>query len=190
MQIREYKIKHLNKKYFQKSTFFLYPLLKIPKTIIPIGTYLEWDGRFNIDENIFICRFKKFKTQAEQKVEINSLIKHPLYLDYYELEDDTIAYVFTFETFKDVVNLFLKGKYSKFSEATKNKIISFYRPETHTRSIMKSYLYPEFFYEIYSDLLNVNIALLEEVSELIDKPDNDKETLKLKVKNIDLNLIK
>lgn len=190
MQIKEYKIRQLNKKYFQKSTFFLYPLLKIPKTVIPMDTYVTWDDFFDLDRNVLVCRYKKFVKDTERKTEVEHLIKHPLYLDYYELEDDTIVYVFAIETFQGILELFLKGKYSKFPDSIKDRIVSFYKPETHTRAYMKSYLFPDAFYEIYSELLNVPISLLKEIVELASPPDMEKEKLQLKVKNIDIKLTK
>jgi len=184
MDVKEYKIKQLNKKYFQKSTFFLYPLLKIPKTVVPIVTYIQWDNYFSLEDKVIICKFDKFSTESEKKTEIEHLIKHPLYLDYYELEDDTLVYVFSIKSFDKVIELFLKGEYSKFPESIKERIISFYKPESVTRSYMKSYLYPEFFYEVYSELLDVPIDLLKSTKELATPPNLEKESMKIKVKNI------
>jgi hypothetical protein len=53
---------------------------------------------------------------------------------------------------------------------------------------MESYLYPEEYYEVYSDLLNVPISTLEEVVELCDKPDLEKEDFKKSL--IELELFK
>ena len=184
----EYRIRQLNKKYFQKSTFFLYPLLKIPKVVVPIRTYLYWDHPSFLDKMVLICRFKKFTQPNQLKTEANHLVSHPLYLDYYELEDDTVVYIFAFDSFKPIVELFLKGKYSKFPDNIKERVLSFYKPETYTRSYIKSYLYPKQFYDTYSELLNVPEILLIETEELIDIPDIIKEKLELKIKNLNITL--
>ena len=40
---------------------------------------------------------------------------------------------------------------------------------------VESYLYPEHYYEIYSELLNIPLNTLKEVRELCDKPNLNKE---------------
>jgi hypothetical protein len=51
---------------------------------------------------------------------------------------------------------------------------------------MESYLYPEKYYEIYSDMLNVPISTLEEVKELCDKPNLEKEDFKKYILELEL----
>ncbi len=53
---------------------------------------------------------------------------------------------------------------------------------------MESYLYPEKYYDIYSNILNIPISTLEEVKELCDKPDLNKEDFKKSI--IELELFK
>lgn len=180
MEIKEYKIKDLNRKYFQKSTFFLYPLLKIPKSIIPVVTYLYWDG-YSSEDSVLICRYKPFGTDIEKKTEKDHLIGHSLYKDYYPLEDGTLVYIFTLKDIESVVEMFLRGEYSKFASAAKERILAFYKPETPTRGYMKTYLYPEYYYDLYSKFLNVSEDLLKETVELIDPPNLEKERLTLKI---------
>jgi hypothetical protein len=186
MQKEEYKIRQMNKKYFQKSTFFLYPLLKIPKIVIPMQTYLYWDHSDYLEKTILICRFKKFTAANELKIEEANILSHPLYLNHYELEDDSIVYIFSLEQYKAMVELFLKGKYSKFSTKIKENILSFYKPESHSKSYIRSYLYPEYYYTLYAELLNVDKSILSETGELIDLPNITKEKLDLKIKNLNI----
>ena len=51
---------------------------------------------------------------------------------------------------------------------------------------MESYLYPEKYYEIYSELLNIPTSLLEEVIELCDKPNLKKEDFKKSILELEL----
>ena len=184
----KYTIKELNKKYFQKSAFFLYPLLKIPKVIIPIDTYIQWDDYFSLNEHVLICRFKKFTKDLELDVEKHVLLSHPLYKDYHELEDGTVVYIFSLANHKDLMKAFLIGKYSKLSEKHKQTIIQFFKEGTYTRSYLKSYLYPDDFYEIYSILLEMSIETLKEIGELASPPDLKKENLTLKMKDLNITL--
>lgn len=177
--IKDYKITDLNRKYFQKSTFFLYPLLKIPKKIIPIVTYLYWND-YSTQDLVLICRYKPFNTDQERKFEVEHLISSPFYKDYYKLEDGTVVYIFSLQTIPSVVELFIQGKYSRFPTLFKERVLDFYKPETRTRSYMKTYLYPEYYYSLYSKFLNVSKDLLKEIGELVDPPDLTKETLIIK----------
>jgi len=188
MQNKEYKIRQLNDRYFQKSTFFLYPLLKIPKGVIPMITYLHWDSFYSLDDVVLICRYKKFIDEKQLDVEKNHLIKHIHHLDNYQLEDESVVYVFTFKSFKAVLDLFIKGKYSIFPVECKELIISFYKPESFTRAYIKSYLYPKDYYELYSKLLDIDILLLKNTVELIDVPNIEKEKLLLNIKSLDKDL--
>lgn len=186
MQKEEYKIRQMNKKYFQKSTFFLYPLLKIPKIVVPIQTYLYWDHSDFLEKLTLICRFKKFTIANELQIEKDKILSHPLYLNHYELEDDSVVYIFSLEDYKTIVEHFLKGKYSKFSTKIKENILSFYKPESHSKSYIRSYLYPEYHYNLYAELLNVDKSILLETGELIDAPNITKEKLDLKIKNLNI----
>ena len=78
---------------------------------------------------------------------------------------------------------FKKGKYSKFSDDAKKTIIMYYKPESHTRAFIKSYLYPDNYYDLYGVLLNIPPRILKDVGELADCPDIKKETLIQKIKN-------
>ena len=51
---------------------------------------------------------------------------------------------------------------------------------------MESYLYPEKYYEIYSENLNIPFSILEEVKQLCDKPNLEKEDFKKQVLELQL----
>ena len=49
-----------------------------------------------------------------------------------------------------------------------------------------SYLYPEDYFDIYAELLGVNINILKNVGELCAPYNIDKETLKISVENLEM----
>ena len=82
--------------------------------------------------------------------------------------------------------MFREGKYSKFSRLTKDIILDFFGDIGTISKYMESYLFPEKYYDVYSDILNVPISLLAETIELCDKPDLDKEDFKKQVLELQL----
>lgn len=182
------KIKDLNKGYFQKSTFFLYPLLKISKKLLPMSTYVSWSHETGENKKMLICRYKKFASIADQALEKQFLLSHPNFVKFYELEDDTVVYLFFLNNkYNQVWDLFEKGAYSQFPYDVKLDILSFYRAGTITYDYINSYLNPTEYYTEYAELLNVSRDILKQGKELIDKPNMEKETLSIKPKQIDLS---
>ncbi len=182
------KIKNLNKGYFQKSMFFLYPLLKISKKLLPVNTYTSWSYDGNTTGRVLICRYKNFVSPADQNMEKQLLLNHPQFVKYYNLNDGTSIYLFTLnDKYSQVWDLFDKGSYSSFPYHIKLDILSFYRPGTSTYDYINSYLNPSDYYTEYAELLNIDVAILKETKELIDKPDAEKETLKEQPVQIDLS---
>ena len=182
------RIKNLNKGYFQKSMFFLYPLLKISKKLLPLNTYVSWNNASE-EQYTLICRFKKFASPVDQELEKQHLLKHPRFINYYELEDGTCIYLFTYNDakYKNTWDEFIKGSYSKFLPSVKTEILSFYKPGTVTYDYITSYLYPADHYNDYAELLNIPVEILKGGKELIDRPDLEKETLKTAPINVDLS---
>lgn len=174
-------IDKLNGKYFQKSTFFLYPLLGIPKTVIPLETYLVWNN-YGVEKDVLICKYSKFAKPTELQIEAANILSHPLFLSHHTLDDKSNIYIFDLSKQGNILGLFKKGKYSKFPLAAKEKIVKFYKPGSYTASYIKSYLYPNDYYYLYSSLLDVPVKLLQEIGELTDPPNMEKETLTVSVK--------
>lgn len=185
------KIKFLTKGYFQKSSFFLYPLLKIPKRVLPVETYIYCNLDIDKDKPVILCRYNKFTTPTEGEYEKEHLSGNPLFLNYYELIDGTCVYIFEFiePKHKESWDLFIQGKYSEFPALCKRDIVSFYKKGTRTYDSIYSYLYPTDYYEDYSTLLNVHIDILKAGKELTDKPNIEKETLTTHIKKLDLSSI-
>jgi hypothetical protein len=185
-------MKQIYKSYFQKSKVFLYPLLGIKKGVrfVPIETYIGWDNNEISPKDTLICVYSiedgPATNKAFQSFAKFELKKNELYHSEYEI-DDLRIFIFDLSFFKRDIQKFKEGKYSQFSRLTKKIIMHFFDNGT-VAEYMESYLYPEEYYEVYSDLLNVPISTLEEVVELCDKPDLEKEDFKKSL--IELELFK
>ncbi len=187
------KIKSLYKDYFQKSKVFLYPALGIKKavSVTPIKTYVSWESKYAPGDMRLICLYH-LRNDLDYKVfEKNKLFGNPLFENFWEIEAETpqAVYVFNFEQYKADWQFFLKGKYSQFSPELKKKISEYCDKATANYTYVESYLYPERFYEIYSQMLLVSIESLKIAGELCDKPDLPKEILTAKLKNLEMNNI-
>ena len=173
--------------YFQKSKVFLYPLLGIKKGIrfVPIETYLSWEGLFGIDKNKFFClyrvpegdeEYKMFEVFKQLHLKTNEHFEDWFPLKKHSWGDDQLLLCqFDFDIYKKDLKRFKKGKYSQFSEYIKKRILDFFGDVGTITEYVESYLYPEYFYDIYSELLNVPVNVFKEVGELCDKPNLHKE---------------
>lgn len=174
------------KKYFQKSKVFLYPLLGIKRgvSVIPIETYICWEGYYGSEDMKLICLYD-VRTDAEYvNFEKNVLLKHNRLSDYVKVNSQA---VFTFD-FSDLGNdwsHFINGKYSKISLNLKQKILNFFDKYSGNYAYMHSYLIPEKYFNNYAEILNVEPEMLIKVGELCSKPDTEKETLILDVADLD-----
>jgi len=170
-------------KYFQKSKVFFYPLLGIPKgkKYVPIGTYLAWEDEITISEKKFMLIYKQKEGKMFSKFEDKYLLGNILFDDYQKLDDTTHLYIFDFSTFSHDWKALIKGKYSKFNDKTKQTITKFFGEVGKITEYVESYIYPEYYHKDIADQLDVPMKLIEKVWELTDRPDIDKETLKLKL---------
>jgi len=174
-------MKKIYSEYFQKSKVFLYPLLGIKKGIrfVPIQTYISWNNICPKDKNKFLCLYSinKEDSVTQKQFEIFKklhLEDHQLY-EAHHIIDDLDLFIFDFSMYKKDLERFKKGLYSQFSIYTKDIILNFFGKIGTISEYIESYLYPEYFYETYSEILNVPIKNLKEVRELCDKPDMTKE---------------
>lgn len=175
----------LFKTYFQKSKLFLYPLLGLSKGLryIPQETYIMWKDYYSIDHMKLCCVYKQKPTKSYLLFEEKKIFKHQLFYDYKQLDDDLHLYVFDFSVYPQTWVAFVNGLYSKINEREKKTIINFFENSGDVVSeTLESYLHPEFYHEDYSELLAVSEELIERVYEVCDKPDLNKETLKIKIK--------
>ena len=75
------------------------------------------------------------------------------------------------------MDAYLNGKYSKFEEDSKKIILKYQSNNSGNLEYLSSFLYPEKYFDLYAQLLDVDIDLLIKVGELCDKPDFEKEKL-------------
>ena len=175
-------VKSIYTKYFQKSKVFLYPLLGFKRGIkvVPSETYLAWDP-FYIPEDIkLICLYHPDNSDDYNKFEKEFLMKHNRMIDVKNISDNNKLFVFDFSDYKDDWNHFITGSYSKFSTKSKDRILKFFDRNSANYVYMKSYLYPEDYFNDYASCLNVDVDTLKLVGELCNKPDIEKETFTLK----------
>lgn len=181
-------IKSLTKDYIQKSRIFLYPLLGIKKSFGPTPTesYISWDGTYLMNECKLICVYPTIDTEDFKKFERTRLFANKYFHVYYELENNTSAYVFDLRSHEQDWSNFLMGKYSKFTKDTKDKVLDFFSHKPAGKEYINSYFYPEKYYDNYSDLLDVPVELLRHVGELCSPPDLTKENLKASIKDVQI----
>ena len=151
-------MKKLYREYFQKSKVFLYPLLGIKKGVkfVPIQTYISWNGYYTEDMNKFLCLYS---------VDINNP----------EFEKFEKLHLKTHPNFEE---------YHVIDD--KNHLYVFDLSKGTIADYVESYLYPDYYWDDYSKILNINIEDLIEVGELCDIPDLKKEDLKKDFVNVEL----
>jgi hypothetical protein len=174
------EIESLYRDYIQKSRLFLYPALNIKRgvSVTPVQTYLRWQGRYTLDDNKFIVVYHLRDDRDFRIFEDVKLKGNPLFHEFLELENDLGAYVFDMSEMAEDFQKIVNGQYSALSEKQKNCILRFFKSQTAHYGYIQSYLNPGIYYEMYSDLLNVDVNLLKSVGELCNYPDHIKETLK------------
>jgi hypothetical protein len=177
----------LYKKYFQKSKIFLYPLLGIKKgtKIVPTETYLSWNETIVTEDMKLVCVYKTVNSIEYTNFENHILLKHTRLIDYVKVNNENSIFTFDFSDLEDDWFHLINGRYSKISISVKRKILEFFDKNGGNYAYIKSYLFPEKHFEIYAKILNVPVELLIEVGELCDKPNLDKEKLKIQIADLE-----
>lgn len=178
----------LYKEYFQKSRIFMYPLLGIKRggSVTPIETYIAWEGICEPHEAKLVCKYHLRNDPEFLAFEKEKLYGNKLFCDFKQLADGTGAYIFDFNLYKQDWMKILDGQYSELSYQYKKQIESYYGRRDPNYAYVESFLYPLKYYSMYSDLLNVDIDILQEAKQLCSKLDLEKETLKAQVKNLEV----
>lgn len=177
----------LYRKYFQKSKIFMYPLLDIKRGsyAVPTETYIRWENKYTSEDAKLVCVYHTSNSPEYINFENNVLMKNTRLCDYITIDSTTSVFIFNFSDYKSDWDHFVNGHYSKISEKLKRKILNYFNDHSANHVYVESYLYPEKYREDYAKLLAVDISLLEETEELCDKPDQTKETLLIKVSNLE-----
>jgi hypothetical protein len=183
------KIDSLYNKYFQKSKVLLYPALNINRgvSVTPIQTFVAWKGYFTTEDRKLCSLYYERNDLEFKNFETKVLKGNPLYHNSEKFLKDINVYIFSFDSLKRDWDMFIAGKYSKFTEKHKNNILNYYKANSANYAFIESYLYPERFFTIYAELLGVSIQELKEVGELCSKPDFDKEILETSEQSYGLN---
>jgi hypothetical protein len=174
-------IKDMYRKYFQKSYTFLYPLLgfKRTKDPRPVQVYLHWPEEFSDEERKLVCIYQKEDTDQWVNFEKNKLMTHSMFDYVVPLCDGRIAYIFDMNPVANDYDLFLQGKYSKFSNNAKMHLSDYYGIHTSEWVYVESFIFPKKYFKQYAEILMVEVEMLQEVGELCDKYNKEKETFKL-----------
>ena len=183
-------IKSLYKDYFQKSKVFLYPALEIKRgvSVTPIETYVSWKDQYGIVDKKLMCLYHLRSDKEFKAFELKHLFGNKLFDDFFQTDDNLGVYVFDFNTFNDDMDNFAKGKYSKLSPDIKKKIITFFAQSVKYTHV-HSYLYPNKYLDLYSNLLAIDVHILKEVGELCTPPDLEKEKLIAEIKDLQIKNI-
>ena len=181
-------MKKLHKDYIQKSRIFLYPSLDIRRgTLVkPVQTYVAWEEIVTPKDRKLICVYNMEDSEQFKTFERVKLLGNKMFCDFRQTDDGKGIYIFTFDDQSKDWDNFIKGKYSQLSDKAKQEIEKFYGKDSSTYEYVMSYLYPEDYFDIYADLLGVNVNILKGVGELCAPYNIDKETLKIPVENLEM----
>ena len=164
--------------YIQKSHLLLYPLLgiAIDTQFKPTNTYLEYGGED--DSCKLICVYNPDSLDKNYYVFRNEILLHNSYFSEMSILIGRNIVKFDLKSdFEKDYKHFLKGKYSKFSESTKQIISEYYSGNEISKIMIDSHLNPKEYHEAYADFLAVSIELIKHNFETLTPPDLEKETL-------------
>jgi len=175
-------VKSIYTKYFQKSKVFLYPLLGFKRGIkvVPSETYLAWDPFYIPEDMKLVCLYHPQEKDDYKNFEKNVLLKHTRLVDVKEVDNNNKLFIFDFSDLDESWHYLINGNYSKIKSSIKGDICSFFDNTTANFVYIRSYLYPNKYFDDYAECLNVDVEMLKVVGELCNKPDLNKETFKVK----------
>lgn len=185
MLIMQTESRFLSPKYLHKSLNYLFPLIGLGnrESLFPPSTFLWWNGQDSIENYRMMVFYSNEDVQnlAFSTFEKHALLKNPFYEKKCSFEDG-VGYIFNLTSISDIVDNFVQGKYSKYPEGAKRKILLFYGssidkiPRPGRRIHMA--LYPELYHNLVAE--EIGVAKLD--GELCDPPNKDRETLPSKLK--------
>lgn len=169
--------------YFQKSKVFLFPLLGISRksSIQVTETYITWNDEYKDVPQKLICVYEDVSSEAFQAFAAKVLLSNPLYLGHRRCIDDRGIYIFDMNIIKNDWDHFISGSYSRMSKTLKDSVLKYYGTKSTEYEYVKSFLYPEDFFDVYAQLLDVDENILRKVGELCDKYNPELENLNISV---------
>ena len=175
------QLKKLYGRYFQKSKSFLYPLLGMKKDCLypPIQSYMAWEGMISITDHKLILTYYIRDEKAWDAFLLNVIMRNKLFNEYYDINPETCAVTFDLDLLAQDYQKVVFGQYSKTSKLLKSKVREFYGYNSPEWAYMESFLYPDKYIKMYSELLDVDESHIRHTGELCDKPNINSETLKL-----------
>jgi len=181
-------IKSLYSDYFQKSGVFLFPIIGTKRggSNSPIQIFTCWEGKIKQEDRKLVCLYHLRKDQEFINFEKTKLLGNRLFHDFKMTEDNKGVYIFDLKEYGSDWDKFMRGRYSKLSPELKKKIKEFYLKSRNDYVYVESFLHPDRYFDIYSNLLGVQKKVLQEVGELCGKPDMEKETLKIEIRNLEI----
>jgi len=164
--------------YLQKSHLLLYPLLGMAMNtkFKPTNTYLEYGGEDNSCK--LICLYEPGLLDPGYYSFRNEVLLNNQYFS--ELKILIGRNIIKFDLkpdFEKDYHHFLNGKYSKFSEKTKQIIAEYYSGNEISKVMIDSHLNPEEYHEAYADFLATSVELIKHNFETLTPPDLEKEAL-------------
>lgn len=174
-----YQINEPYSRYFQKSMVFLFPLAGIPMhdEIKPLKSYIHLPGLVDLDTPEIILEFEKH-TEVIQFLD-PIIARNPRLKKISGLSERLFVLV-DLSQYKEQYLFFLNGSYSRFDQKVKQQILNFHTKNKANLAYIHSFLYPERYFSQYAKLFDISENILQEVGELIDKPNLLKETLNYK----------
>ncbi len=176
------ELKKLYSSYFQKSRSFLLPVLDIKKDARypSIQSYMQWENVYELsDHNLILTYYERDDPQWDKYL-LNTIMTNRMFNEYYQVDEEILAVSFDLHSISDDFEYVLEGKYSKLTKSTKSKIRDFYGYSSPEWAYMESFLFPDKYIPTYSKILDVEEEHIRFTGELCDKPNLEKETLKLK----------
>lgn len=171
-----YQINEPYSRYFQKSMVFLFPLAGIPMhdEIKPLKSYIHLPGLVDLDSPEIILEFEK---HSEVIQFLDPIIARNPRLKKISGLSERLFVLVDLSQYKEQYLFFLNGSYSCFDQKVKQQILNFHTKNKANLAYIHSFLYPERYFSQYAKLFDISENILQDVGELIDKPNLLKETL-------------
>lgn len=169
--------------YLQKSSLFCYPILGIRKhsRFVPSGTYFALKDYYSVSDCRLICIYNNCDQTGFENFSESVIKSSKLFEKVFRISKSQRVYVFNFSLCKPDWDLILMGKYSRLSNGYKNAILDFHKDFEYDRGVLEKILNPDKYYEEFSEIFNVPARVFEEVKEVMDKPNLEKESFKISV---------